>query len=115
MKNSTPYKKIVNTLAIMLVVCSVICFASMIIYERTLSLEPSLVNQIADFVFTYSLLLTYVIFPVNVVLLLGTFIFNLRRFGEFVGYYLIGILGVGSYLGMWLYVLYELGKTLENF
>jgi hypothetical protein len=115
MKNSTLYKKVVNTLAVLLVIFSVVCFATLVIYDHTISLEPSLVNKISDFIFSYSLIITYVIFPVNVVLLLGTFIFNLRRFGEFVGYYLIGILGVGSYLGMWVYILYELGKSLENF
>ena len=56
-----------------------------------------------------------VLAAIQVLTMLCTFIFNLRRLGEYVGYYLTAFLSLACTAGSWFYLIYLVARVLADF
>lgn len=56
-----------------------------------------------------------VLAAIQVLTMLCTFIFNLRRLGEYVGYYLTAFLSLACTAGSWFYLIYLVARVLTDF
>lgn len=117
MKNG--FRSFLNAISILLIVFSVLCAAAGLVaaFGATGELAQLGTETLMVFIKIYSVL-TYVsmaLAAVQVVLMLGVFIFNITHLREFGGYFLGAILSLISFGGMYFTAFVMLAKMLQNF
>ena len=117
MKNG--FRSFLNAISILLIVFSVLCAATGLVatFGATGELAQLGAETLMVFIKIYSVL-TYVsqaLAAVQVVLMLGVFIFNITHLREFGGYFLGAILSLISFGGMYFTAFVMLAKMLQNF
>ena len=117
MKNG--FRSFLNAISILLIVFSVLFAAVSLFMAFGPTDELALLDleTLMVFIKIYSVL-TYVsmaLAAVQVVLMLGVFIFNITHLREFGGYFLGAILSLISFGGMYFTAIVMLAKMLQNF
>ena len=117
MKNG--FRSFLNAISILLIVFSVLCAAAGLVaaFGATGELAQLGTETLLAFVKIYSVLsyVSMALAAVQVVLMLGVFIFNITHLREFGGYFLGAILSLVSFGGMMFTAIVMLAKLLQDF
>lgn len=117
MKNG--FRSFLKAISILLIVFSVLCAAAIVVMAFATTGEITWINIEALLHVPYiGFALSYVsqaLAAVQVVLMLGVFIFNITHLREFGGYFLGAILSLISFGGMYFTAIVMLAKMLQNF
>ena len=113
MKYKTNFQRFLYILSALLIIMS---FISVVAFAAPINSNNELYNNFINIIFTVSASLsTYLLAPICVLLLIGTFFANIKRFGEFFFCYISMAISIVSFAGSWFYILRELAKGLENY
>lgn len=113
--NTTRFKKFLYTIVVLTILSAAICVLSYIALEAILPSSNETLDHIIAGVATVSMGATYILIPLELVLSVGIFVFQLRKFKEYALFYLGVAVSCASVAGMWFYVFNMLGRTLEGF
>ena len=107
------YKKFLYIISVILIILSLL---SVVTFETPFNPNNEIINNIFNITFTISAFLSiFLLMPMCVVLLIGTFFAKIRRFGEFLLCYVSMILSIATFAGAWFYILNVLAKGLDVF